>query len=84
MSASDRLPEIRARIDRAREDRHADRYMVLDVDAPALVEAVQAVLDLHQFYDQCIDGCCRYCDSCEHQWPCPTYHAITAALGEEA
>lgn len=47
MSISDRLSEIRARIIRAREGRHTDLYMVLDVDAPALAEAVRAVFDLH-------------------------------------
>ena len=82
MSISDRLGQIRARIVRAREGRHTDRYMVLDVDTPALVEAVRAVFDLHLFYDQCDEGCCRYCESCEHEWPCPTAVAIEAALGE--
>ena len=82
MPTSDRLTEIRARTERARRGCHADRHMVLDVDAPALVEAVRAVVNLHQFYDQCDDGCCRYCEGCEHQWPCPTAVAIEAALGE--
>lgn len=46
MSISDRLSEIEARIVRAREGRLTDRYMVLDVDAPALVGALRAVLDV--------------------------------------
>ena len=47
-----------------------------------LTSAVRAVLDLHQFYDQCDEGCCRYCESCEQEWPCDTSRAIEAALGE--
>ena len=46
MSTSDRLDEIRARIIRAREGRHTDRHMVLDVDAPAMLAALRAVLDV--------------------------------------
>lgn len=44
MSISDRLYQIEARIVRARGGRHTDRYMVLDVDAPAMLAALRAVL----------------------------------------
>lgn len=46
MSISDRLGQIEARIIRAREGRHTDRYMVLDVDAPEILAALRAVIDL--------------------------------------
>ena len=82
MSTSDRLDEIKARITRAREGRHTDRYTVLDVDAPALIEAMRAVINVHKSYNLCDEGCCRYCEGCEHQWPCPTDRAITATLKE--
>ena len=78
MSISDRLDEIRARIVRAREGRQTDRYMVLDVDAPEILAAVRAVLELHQpWWD-------KYCAGCDDRWPCATRRAITAALGEES
>lgn len=84
MSISDRLDEIEARLNyKGIMDEEAD-YMALYEDAPAMLAALRAVLDLHQFYDQCDEGCCRYCESCEHEWPCPTAVAITASLGEEA
>ena len=84
MSISDRLDEIEARLKyKGIMDEEAD-YMALYEDAPAMLAALRAVLDLHQFYDQCDEGCCRYCESCEHEWPCPTAVAITASLGEEA
>lgn len=87
MSISDRLSEIKARIVRARHGDHGDRYMVLDVDAPALVAALQAVLDLHKpekFMD--FEETCSGCDIGTLDpptWPCATYRVIAAALGEE-
>lgn len=78
MSISDRLDQIRARITRAREGRHTDRYMVLDVDAPALTEAVQAVFYLHLPLPFTTD-----CRACGQRTPCPTIQAIETALGED-
>ena len=49
-----------------------------------LTTALRAVLDLHHFYDQCDEDCCRYCESCEQEWPCDTSRAIEAALGDAA
>ena len=86
MSISDRLGQIRARIVRAREGRHTDRYMVLDVDAPATLAALRAVLDLHtpeKFMDS--EETCSGCDIGTLDpptWPCATYRAIATALGE--
>ena len=78
MSISDRLSEIRARIIRAREGRHTDRHLVLDVDAPALAEAVRAVFDLHHPFPFSTD-----CQACGQRTPCPTIQAIEAALQED-
>ena len=52
MSISDRLDEIEARIIRAKDGRHTDRYMVLDVDAPAMLAALRAVLDACSTYEK--------------------------------
>ena len=79
MSISDRLSEVRARIIRAREGRQTDRYMVLDVDAPALVVALRAVFDLHHPFPFTTD-----CQACGQRTPCPTIQAIEAALGEDS
>ena len=89
MSISDHLDEIEARIIRAREGRHIDRYMVLDVDAPAMLAALRAVLELHvSQFDRTVDHNGEpgtYCDMCNvGPWPCPTVRAVQAALGEEA
>ena len=85
MSISARLDEIRARIIRAREGRHTDRHMVLDVDAPAMLAALRAVLDV-----------CELIEKAHAANPKQTYEqgmevaaykmrtVITAALGEEA
>lgn len=85
MSISDRLDEIRARIIRAREGRQTDRYMVLDVDAPAMLAALRAVLDLHVEHPD--TGKCDECTVAPYSvhsvpWPCPTVRAVEAALGE--
>lgn len=90
MTAADRLNEIQKRADKATDgpwEKRTVRGWEMAVsyartDVPRLVSALRAVLDLHQFYDQCDEGCCRYCESCEHEWPCPTAVAIEAALGE--
>ena len=85
MSISDRLDEIGARIVRAREGRQTDRYMVLDVDAPALVAALRAVLGVcvgleeahranpEQMYEYGLE-------EAAHQ----VRNAVEAALGEES
>lgn len=77
MSISDCLSEIRARITRAREGRLTDRYMVLDVDAPALVAALRVVFDLHRPFPFTTD-----CQTCGQRTPCPTIQAIETTLGE--
>lgn len=85
MPISDRLDEMEDDIhDAFRLPKAAPVALVVEEDAPDMLAALRAVLDLHQFYDQCDEGCCRYCESCEHEWPCPTAVAITASLREEA
>ena len=62
----------------------AEFIVAARTDIPRLVAALRAVLDLHKPYEQCREpGCCRYCEGCEHEWPCPTVRAINAALGVE-
>ena len=87
MSISDRLDEIEARTVRAREGRITDRYRLLDVDAPAMLAALRAVLDLHAefYYDGPNCSQCMYIDGDDVEpepWPCPTVRAVQAALGE--
>ena len=97
MSISDRLDEIEARTVRAREGRQIDRYMVLDVDAPAMLAALRAVLDRHKPYpdtgmgwrdDNTYGYVGAVCDACGTPdeygapWPCSTVRAVQAALGE--
>ena len=87
MSISDRLDEIEARTVRAREGRITDRYRLLDVDAPAMLAALRAVLDLHKPRNGNDD--CGHCvnPAGAHwgiPWPCPTVRVVEAALGEEA
>ena len=81
MSISDRLDQIEARRAQANSSLNG-RHMLVGKDVPEMLDALRAVLNLHQPYDQCVDGCCRYCEDCEHQWPCPTVYVINAALGE--
>ena len=61
-----------------------------EVDIPALVAAVEAVLELHEpeatGYGDWVCGACISAGS--HDWestayPCPTVTAIQSALGEE-
>lgn len=54
-------------------------------DVPRLLDALQAVLDMHVSEDshwhQCV-GCgedCQYCEN-DHPWPCPTVIAITNVM----
>ena len=60
------------------------------VDAIALLAAAEAALKLHLPVDRgrvmrCCGGCeavnGKFHEDCCHEWPCPTYLAITAALG---
>ena len=50
-------------------------------DMPRLIDALKAVLELHQPvpYAQGSD----YCDECEHPAPCQTVQAIATALGAD-
>lgn len=54
-------------------------------DVPRLIAAVEAVLKRHAPIDRGrIMHCCRGCEEenerCCHEWPCPTYEAISRAL----
>ena len=49
---------------------------------PKMRAALEAVLALH-WGEPYAQGP-GYCAECEHQWPCPTVAAITAALGAES
>ena len=55
-------------------------------DIPALVAAVEAVLELHQRnrYDECIEclSTDEYGEATNVDYPCPTVTAIQSALGE--
>ena len=51
---------------------------LLMLDVPALVAAVEAVLELH--HAQCDHAVCV---ECAFEAPCPTVNAINEALGEE-
>lgn len=46
-------------------------------------DALLAVLDLHQPYDDQFGSCCFGCDGGHRtsEWPCPTVQAINKALG---
>jgi hypothetical protein len=62
-------------------------------DVPALLVALKDVLALHKPEARGrVMNCCRGCEEengefhedCCHEWPCPTYRAISAALlGED-
>ena len=82
MSISDRLDEIEQRIILAREGRLTDRYMVLDVDAPALVEAVRAVLDVCDRALAVTVAGSSEGDAAMAAFAAVAQHAIEAALGE--
>jgi hypothetical protein len=82
------LDEIRGDIDLASElPMTADPRRVVDLHAPLLLAAVEAVLELHRPLDR---GTGTQCQGCATHvtytpWPCPTYQAITAALtGKES
>ena len=55
-------------------------------DVPALLAAVEAVLELHQRnrYDECIEclSTDEYGEATNVDYPCPTVTAIHSALGE--
>ena len=57
-----------------------------NADVPALVAAVEAVLELHQRnrYDECIEclSTDEYGEATNVDYPCPTVTAIHQALGE--
>jgi len=84
LSTTDDLAEIRARVNAASEGpwwRHDD----LD-DVPRLLDAVEAVLALHQPHGRYTDSCyeCGLAnpeDGSGQPYPCPTRRAITSALG---
>ena len=81
MTIESRLAEIRARVEAAREHPVA-HAIVAEVAAPALLAAVEAVLDLHAADE---DGDCAECirraqGRGDQSYPCPTAQALTAAL----
>ncbi len=56
-------------------------------DAPALLAAVDAVLDLHARSERCphaIDCGCGWCRECGLPWPCDVVHVVADALGTGA
>ena len=83
------LDAIKARADYAKWAVHSVE------DVPALVAALEAVLELHKmeldfkgrpFCVECDSNCHSYsgtrCDSPDAPFPCPTVAAIQSALGE--
>ena len=70
-------------------DEDADFIAHARTDVPALVEALQAVLNLH-FKAQPIPAAFGtqeggdYCVTCAEDWPCPTVETIHQHLGEDA
>lgn len=87
---SDPLDQLKQwrEIHHAAQSPHADEFAVAmisrfhreaDVMVPALLTAVQNVLNDHEPepYAQGAD----YCRECCHRWPCATYAAIRDALG---
>ena len=75
-----RLDAIKARADYAKWAVHSVE------DVPALVAALEAVLELHQrnMYDECIEclSTDEYGEATNVDYPCPTVTAIHQALGE--
>lgn len=62
-------------------------------DVPRLLAAVDALIELHRPIDRGrVMACCEGCEAvngefhggCCHEWPCPTYEAILAALTGKA
>lgn len=97
MSATERLDEIEARITRAINHREpgldlAAAAKLATEDAPALVAALRAVLEVHRPIKCSNDNCpvcadpsittaCRVCINDEDDtWPCPTVAALIDAL----
>ena len=74
------LDAIKARADYAKWAVHSVE------DVPALVAALEAVLELHQRnrYDECIEclSTDEYGEATNVDYPCPTVTAIQSALGE--
>ena len=90
-----RLDAIKARAEAASHANHTTTmnynavYSVVwrsHQDIPALVAAVEAVLELHQRnrYDECIEclSTDEYGEATNVDYPCPTVAAIRTALGE--
>lgn len=67
---------------------HSDAVFIAHArqDIPALLAAVEAVLELHQrnMYDECIEclSTDEYGEATNVDYPCPTVTAIQSALGE--
>lgn len=79
------LAEVRERLEDLGYTEEPGGVMTSGLDAARLLAAVEAVLKVHRPDDR-IDGecagCreeCLYCEG-DHNWPCPTCQAITAAL----
>lgn len=84
---SSRLDAIKARHEIANSQPITDLRVWDSVfDVPALVAAVEAVLELHQRnrYDECIEclSTDEYGEATNVDYPCPTVAAIRTALGE--
>lgn len=72
MKVSDRLSQIENRTD----------YSYDSSDIRDLHIAVRAVLDLHRPVSVRTCHCCKQCRECGQPFPCQTYTAIDATLGE--
>lgn len=84
-----RLEEIKKSVNEIEDYHPEERWEVLMDDVPALVAALEAVLELHEpeatGYGDWVCGACISAGS--HDWestayPCPTVQAIHQALGE--
>jgi len=82
------LDAIKARAEWVIADYREGDAIAVCFEVPALVAAVEAVLELHAetYPDLIVDAECPVCvDSTgtyAERWPCPTVTAIQSALGE--
>lgn len=77
---------------RVKDVEHWCLAALVNVDVPRILAAARAALEFHQPADRGrVMPCCAGCESGDtaspagcHEWPCPEYEAIRAALlGEE-
>ena len=88
-----RLEEIKKSVNEIEDYHPEERWEVLMDDVPALVAAVEAVLELHKenvWTNRDGTWTTRTCEHCMSAsdgavtYPCPTVTAINQALGEQA